>query len=115
MILLVFVQFACYHIMKTFGEYFSSLLNMSIFCRDLEDEKYEKNEKNEKEEKEEAVEKESKETTGFSSWFSRREPSVKEESLDEKNKKEEEETFKFIDVFDKPEDEDANEMFKTNF
>ena len=105
MILLVFVQFACYHIMKTFGEYFSSLLNMSIFCRDLEDEKNEK---------EEAVEKESKETTGFSSWFSRREPSVKEESLDEKNKKEEE-TFKLIDVFDKPEDEDAKEMFKTNF
>ena len=112
MILLVFAQFACYHIMKTFGEYFSSLLNMSIFCRDLEDEK---TEKTEKKEKEETVEKESKETTGFSSWFSRREPSVKEESLDEKNKKEEEETFKLIDVFDKPEDEDANEMFKTNF
>ena len=55
MILLVFVQFACYHIMKTIGEYFSSLLNMSIFCRDLEDEK---NEKEEKKEKEEAVEKE---------------------------------------------------------
>ena len=97
--------------MKTFGEYFSSLLNMSIFCRDLKDEKYEKTEKNEKEE---IVEEESKETTGFSSWFSRREPNVKEESLVKENKNEEE-TFKLIDVFDKPEDEDANEMFKTNF
>jgi len=111
MILFVFVQFACYHIMKTIGEYFSSLLNMSIFCRDLEDEK---NEKEEKKEKEEAVEKESKETTGFSSWFSRREPSVKEESLDEKNKNEDE-TFKLIDVFEKPGDENVNDMFKTNF
>ena len=121
MILFVFVQFACYHIMKTIGEYFSSLLNMSIFCRDLEDEKNEKEEKKEEEkkeeekkEKEEAVEKERKETTGFSSWFSRREPSVKEESLDEKNKNEDE-TFKLIDVFEKPGDENVNDMFKTNF
>ena len=37
----------------------------------------------------------------------------KEESLD--GKEDNEDTLKLIDVFDKPEDENVNELFKTNF
>ena len=104
--------------MKTFSEYFSSLLNMTIFCRDIEDEKSEESKKTENKESEE---KDTNETNEFFSWFSRRQTnvkeensSIKEESLDEKNKNEDE-TFKLIDVFEKPGDENVNEMFKTNF
>ena len=117
-IFFVFLQFDIYHIMKTFSEYFSSLLNMTIFCRDIEDEKSEESKKTENKESEE---KDKNETNEFFSWFSRRQTNVKEEnssmkeeSLDEKNKNEDE-TFKLIDVFEKPGDENVNEMFKTNF
>ena len=104
--------------MKTFSEYFSSILNMTIFCRDIEDEK---SEESKKKENKESDEKDMNETNEYFSWFSRRQtnvkeenPSMKEESLDEKNKNEDE-TFKLIDVFEKPDDNNENTMFKTKF
>ena len=103
--------------MKTFSEYFSSILNMTIFCREVDENSIE----SKKTENKESDEKDMNETNEYFSWFSRRQtnvkeenPSMKEESLDEKNKNEDE-TFKLIDVFEKPDDNNENTMFKTKF
>lgn len=96
--------------MRSWGEYFSSLLSINKFCEDEETVK--KEEKIEKEEKEE-IKTSSSYSDLLSYWFSKKESVVKEESLD--GKEDNEDTFKLIDVFDKPEDENVNELFKTNF
>ena len=86
--------------MKSFGYYFSSLLNMLAFTSNENDVK----ESIKEEETENSNEKEEKES---------------EEKEESPNKKEEsEETFTFIDVFEK-ENEEFNDMvheiFLTNF
>ena len=60
--------------MKTFSEYFSSILNMTIFCRDIQDEK---SEESKKKENKESDEKDINETNEFFSWFSRRQTNVR--------------------------------------
>lgn len=89
--------------MKSFGEYFSSLLNMNMFCKDESKESTHSLDKtvHEKEEVQEIKSENSK---------------IEEKKEEHKeSKKKGEETFEFIEIAESSFDEEVEDMFITKF
>ena len=101
MIFFVFVHLLDYNIMESLGHFFSSLLNMLGFTSDTSE-----NSLNKSESKESNSSSESNEELN------------KDETQDTNKKEDSEDTFTFIDVFEKEKDEmyeNIQEVFLTNF
>ena len=90
--------------MKSFGEYFSSLLNMNMFCKDESNVSTDSLDKS-KDEKEEV-----QETKSEISEDSKNNDKKENQEIQKEN-----ETFEFIEVSENTLDEDVEDMFITKF